>query len=83
MGVIFNAVGAVVCALSIGFAASWKLSLVILLFVPLMVFSGMLQGRQMANARKGNEEKSAKLSSAEEGGKVRHGNLECRSSIDG
>ena len=83
MGVIFNAVGAVVCALSIAFAASWKLSLVILLFVPLMVFSGVLQGRQMANARKANEHKSAKLSSAEEGGKVRFGNSRFRSPTDG
>ncbi len=71
MGIIFNAVGAIVCALIIAFLAGWKLSLVILLFTPLMVFSGMLQGRRMNNAKKPNEKKSENLSWSEQGGTVK------------
>jgi len=71
VGIIFNAVGAIVCALIIAFLAGWKLSLVILLFTPLMVFSGMLQGRRMNNARKPNEKKSENLSWSEQGGTVK------------
>jgi membrane protein implicated in regulation of membrane protease activity len=71
VGIIFNAVGAIVCALIIAFLAGWKLSLVILLFTPLMVFSGMLQGRRMNNAKKPNEKKSENLSWSEQGGTVK------------
>ena len=71
MGVIFNAVGAVVCALTIAFIAGWKLSFVVLLFTPLMVFAGMLQGKRMANAKKTNEKNQGELSWSEKGGTVR------------
>lgn len=73
MGIIFNAVGAVICALSIAFAAGWKLSFIVLLFVPLIVFSGILQGKRMANANKPKEKKSANLSWSEKGGTVKTG----------
>jgi ATP-binding cassette subfamily B (MDR/TAP) protein 1 len=71
IGVILNALGAIVSALIIAFIAGWKLTLVILLFVPLMIFSGMLQGRRMANAKKPTEKKTGNLSWAEKGGAVK------------
>jgi ATP-binding cassette subfamily B (MDR/TAP) protein 1 len=64
---ILNAVGAVVTALVISFTAGWKLTLVILCFTPLMVFTGIIQGQQMSKAA-GN--KKAATSDAEDGGKV-------------
>ncbi|UJR37712.1 hypothetical protein I4U23_030407 [Adineta vaga] len=71
MGIILNAVGAIICALSIAFSAGWKLTLVILLFIPFMIFAGILQGRRMANAnnqKKATEQQKEKLSWAEKGG---------------
>jgi membrane protein implicated in regulation of membrane protease activity len=71
MGIIFNAVGAIICALIIAFIAGWQLTLVILLFTPLMVFSGMLQGRRMNNTRKTKDKKVESISWSEKGGMVR------------
>ncbi|CAF0957991.1 unnamed protein product [Didymodactylos carnosus] len=67
IGVILNAVGAVIMALSIAFAASWKLTLIILLFVPLMIFSGILQGQRMAQ-KKSDSGKNNGNSWPEQGG---------------
>jgi ATP-binding cassette subfamily B (MDR/TAP) protein 1 len=64
---ILNAVGALVTALVISFTAGWKLTLVILCFAPLMVFTGIIQGQQLSKAS-GN--KKAATSAAEDGGKV-------------
>ena len=66
-GAILNSVGALVTALVISFIAGWKLTLVILCFTPLMVFTGIVQGQQFSNAS-GN--KKSATSSAEDGGKV-------------
>jgi membrane protein implicated in regulation of membrane protease activity len=71
MGIIFNAVGAIICALIISFLAGWKLTLVILVFTPLMVFSGMLQGRRMNNAKKSKDKKLENISWSEKGGMVK------------
>lgn len=71
MGIIFNAVGAIVCALVIAFIAGWKLTFIVLLFTPLMIFSGMLQGKRMNNAKKPNEKKQGDLSWGEKGGMVK------------
>jgi membrane protein implicated in regulation of membrane protease activity len=71
VGIIFNALGAIVCALIISFLAGWKLTFIVLLFTPLMVFSGMLQGRRMSNTKKPNEKKSGSLSWSEQGGTVK------------
>ncbi|CAF0902236.1 unnamed protein product [Adineta steineri] len=65
-GAILNAVGAVVTALIISFIAGWKLTLVILCFTPLMIFTGIIQGQQMSKAS-GN--KSSASNDAEDGGK--------------
>jgi ABC-type multidrug transport system fused ATPase/permease subunit len=63
---IFNAIGALVTALVISFEAGWKLTLVVLCFTPLIIFTGMIQGQQMSNTR----QKKSSASNAEEGGKV-------------
>lgn len=68
---MFNAAGAVVCALIIAFMTGWKLTFIVLLFVPLMVLAGTLQGRKMANAKATKEKKTGTLSWAEQGGMVR------------
>ena len=65
---VFNTMGALVTALVISFIAGWKLTLVILCFTPLMIFTGIIQGQQLSNAS-GN--KKASTSDAEDGGKVR------------
>ena len=66
LAAILNAVGALVTALVISFTAGWKLTLVILCFAPLMVFTGIIQGQQISKA---GQKKSA-TSDAEDGGKV-------------
>jgi ATP-binding cassette subfamily B (MDR/TAP) protein 1 len=66
-GAILNAMGALIAALVISFLAGWKLTLVILCFTPLMVFTGIIQGQQLSKAA-GN--KKASTSDAEDGGKV-------------
>ncbi len=66
-GAILNAIGALVTALVISFEAGWKLTLVVLCFTPLMVFTGIIQGQQMSKAS-GKKEKST--SDEEDGGKV-------------
>jgi membrane protein implicated in regulation of membrane protease activity len=71
MGIIFNAVGAIICALTIAFLAGWKLSFVVLCFTPLMVFSGMLQGKRMNQTKKQKQKKTTNLSWAEKGGMVK------------
>lgn len=70
MGIIFNAVGAVICALTIAFQAGWKLSFIVLLFVPLMVFAGILQGKRMSNTKKTKQKSNDEMSWAEQGGTV-------------
>jgi ABC-type multidrug transport system fused ATPase/permease subunit len=63
---VFNATGALIAGLVISFTAGWKLTLVILCFSPLMVFSGIIQGQQISKAG----QKKASTSDAEDGGKV-------------
>ena len=67
LGAIFTAAGALITALVISFTAGWKLTLVILCFTPLMVFSGIIQDQQISKASK----KASGTSDAEDGGKVR------------
>lgn len=81
---MFNAVGAIICALIIAFIASWKLTLVVLVFTPLMVFSGMLQGQRMTNTKKLNDKKNENananetVSWSEKGGMVMFDSLSHR-----
>lgn len=66
LSAILTAVGALVTALVISFTAGWKLTLVVLCYTPFMVFSGIIQGKQIAGDSKENKGTSA----AEDGGKV-------------
>ncbi|CAF3526768.1 unnamed protein product [Rotaria sp. Silwood1] len=65
-GAILTAIGALITGLVISFEAGWKLTLVILCFTPLMVFTGLIQGQQFSKAA-GN--KNEATSDAEDGGK--------------
>lgn len=55
-----------VTALAIAFAAGWKLTLIVLCFVPLIMFSGMMQGQKQGKAGQAKE----KGSFTEQGGQV-------------
>ncbi|CAF3318570.1 unnamed protein product [Rotaria sp. Silwood2] len=57
--------GALIFALIVAFMAGWKLTLVVLCFTPLLIFSGYLQGQTQSKA---GQSKTAK-SFAEEGGR--------------
>jgi len=71
MGVIFNGVGAIICALTISFLAGWKLTLVVLLFTPLMMFSAMLQGKRMNKTKIPNDKRAKSVTWAGKGGMVK------------
>ncbi len=66
MNVLFSSLGAMILALTFGFMAGWKLTLVVLCFTPLFISSGYLQGLTQSKA---GHNKTAK-SFAEEGGRV-------------
>lgn len=66
-GALLTAIGALVTALVISFIAGWKLTLVVLCFTPLMVFSGVIQGQQFSKAA---EKANKSTTSSEDGGKV-------------
>jgi hypothetical protein len=46
IGLILQALGAVVTALAISFTSGWKLTLVTLSFTPLLLLMGRMQGRK-------------------------------------
>lgn len=50
IGIILQALSAIITALVIAFSAGWKLSLVIICFMPIMMFSGKLQGQKQGKA---------------------------------
>ncbi|CAF4190129.1 unnamed protein product [Rotaria magnacalcarata] len=52
IGIILQAISAMVTALVIAFSTGWKLSLVVLCFFPLVLFSGKLQGQKQGKAGK-------------------------------
>lgn len=67
IGIIFQAVGAMVTALAISFASGWKLTLIIICFFPLVIFYGKIQGQKQANAGKTSDTDSL----TEKGGQVK------------
>jgi len=71
IGIILQAVGAAVTALIIAFIADWKLALVVLCFVPLMMFSGKIQGQKQGKAGQSRD----KDSFTEQGGQVLINNI--------
>ncbi|RUS83275.1 hypothetical protein EGW08_008955 [Elysia chlorotica] len=50
VGQILESLSTIVCALVISFVYGWKLAFVVLSFMPLMVISGLIQGKVMAGA---------------------------------
>ena len=55
IGIMIQAITAMVTALAIAFASGWKLTLVILCFIPLLMFSGKMQGAKQAKAGKAKD----------------------------
>ncbi|CAF0788245.1 unnamed protein product [Adineta ricciae] len=64
IGIMVQALSAVIIALSIAFSSGWKLALVVLCFVPVMVLMGKLQGQKQGKAGQAKD----KDSFAEKGG---------------
>ena len=68
IGIILQAMSALATALAIAFPASWKLTLVLLCFVPLMVATGKLQAKKQGAAGESKD----KGSFTEQGGQVQN-----------
>jgi thiosulfate reductase cytochrome b subunit len=66
IGIILQALSALVTALVISFTAGWRLALVIICFIPLMLFSGKFRGQKQGKAGQAKE----KDSFSEQGGQV-------------
>lgn len=58
IGIVLQGISATVTALVIAFIAGWKLTLVVLCFFPLLLFSGKMQGRKQGNAGKSKDQSS-------------------------
>ncbi|CAF2623577.1 unnamed protein product [Rotaria sp. Silwood2] len=54
IGILFQALSALVTALVIAFMSGWKLTFVVLCFVPLITFAGKMQGKKQSKAGKSN-----------------------------
>lgn len=70
IGIMLQALSAIITALTIAFSSGWKLSFIIICFIPLIIFSGILQGKKQSKA---NQAK-VKGSYTEQGGQVRTNN---------
>ncbi len=66
IGIILQALSAIVTALAIAFSSGWKLSFIVICFVPLMMFTGKLQGHKQGTAGQAKD----KGSFTEQGGQV-------------
>ena len=66
VGIIFQSLSATITALVVAFTAGWKLTFVVLCFVPLMIITGILQGNKQKNIAQSKE----KSSLVEQGGQV-------------
>ena len=54
-GAVISTLGAIITALIIGFIYDWKLSLIILVFIPFIVTCTVLMGNYRENGREGNK----------------------------
>ncbi|XP_012942089.1 ATP-dependent translocase ABCB1 [Aplysia californica] len=52
IGQVLEAISVLGCSLTIAFVFGWKLALVVVSFLPLMIISGLVQGRAIAGAAK-------------------------------
>ena len=66
IGIITQAVSALTTALAIAFSSGWKLAFIITCFIPLMMFTGILQGQKHGQAGQTKD----KDSFTEQGGQV-------------
>lgn len=58
MGIIFQSISTGIIGLIFGFIASWKLTLVVLSFTPLIFLSNELRGRKKTHDKKITTKKS-------------------------
>ena len=66
LSLMLQALSATITALAVAFTAGWKLTLVVLCFVPLMLLTGILQGKKQYDVARSND----KGSLVEQGGQV-------------
>ncbi|KAH9520279.1 ATP-dependent translocase ABCB1, partial [Bulinus truncatus] len=50
IGLMLEAISTIACAVAIAFVSGWKLTLVVLSFMPVMIIGGIIQGRAIAGA---------------------------------
>lgn len=66
IGIILQALSAMITALAIAFSSGWKLAFIIICFIPVIIFTGILQGKRQNKAK----QEKFKGSFAEQGGQV-------------
>jgi hypothetical protein len=66
IGIILQALGAVITALVIAFVANWKLAFVNSCFIPMLMLSGIIQGQKQSAKKESDDE----ISFIEQGGQV-------------
>jgi ABC-type bacteriocin/lantibiotic exporter with double-glycine peptidase domain len=66
IGIILQAFSAMITALIIAFSASWKLAFVVVCFIPILMFSGIIQGKKQSKVGQSKD----KDSFTEQGGQV-------------
>lgn len=66
IGIILQAISAAVTALAIAFPSSWKLSFIVLCFIPLMILTGKIRGQKQGKAGQSRDKDSL----TEQAGKV-------------
>ena len=66
IGIIFQALSTMITALAIAFSSGWKLAFIIICFVPLIIFTGVLQGKKHGKS----DQAKAKASFVEQGEQV-------------
>jgi len=66
LGIILQAFSAMITALIIAFSASWKLAFIVVCFIPLLMFMGMIQGKKQGKVGESKD----KDSFTQQGGQV-------------
>ena len=66
IGIILQALSATITALAVAFSAGWKLTFIVICFVPFMIFSGILQGKKQSTIAQSKDNGSF----VEQGGQV-------------
>lgn len=54
MGTMMESLASIVVALTIAFYFGWKLAFVVVAFFPIMIFSGIVQGKMLLGFAKGD-----------------------------